>query len=399
MTEIDVRLEGVWKDYRLGRGGRAETFSALKDLNLQIPRGTSFGVIGRNGAGKSTLLKLLAGITSPSRGRITLAGRVSALIEVGSGFHPELTGRENTFLSGAILGMRRHEIADKLTRIVDFAGVHKFIDTPVKWYSSGMYVRLGFAIAAHLEPDILLVDEVLAVGDAEFQAKCLGRIQEMKRRGVTIVFISHDLTAVERLCDQAVCLEAGTIVSEGSPSEVVAHYHRRLAGASAIDPLSDGRAAENRTLTLTNISLTDPQQQQNVAFRTGGALVVRIRFTAARRATDVSFEAAIYSSDGKTLFATLQTSASGPPITVDAPGGVLEFTCAALPLQPGAYYVAAIARDATTSHVIGWFDGNTTLYVTAGFSQSPGLMSVPHTWRLLQTDADERPIISTSRHG
>jgi hypothetical protein len=179
----------------------------------------------------------------------------------------------------------------------------------------------------------------------------------------------------------------------------VADYHRQLAGASASHPLPDGPAAVNGTLMLTSISFRDPHQQETVAFRTGGPLVVGIRFTVAQRATDVSFEVAIYSSDGKTLFATLQTGGSGPPITVDAPGGVLEFTCAALPLQPGAYYVAAIARDAATSHVISWFDGNSTLYVIADSSQSPGLMYLPHTWRLLQADADERSVISTSRHG
>ena len=186
------------------------------------------GVIGRNGAGKSTLLKLLAGITAPTRGRIVIHGTVAALIEVGSGFHPELTGRENVFLSGAILGMGRREIAAKLESIVDFAGVGQFIDTPVKCYSSGYAVRLGFAVAAHLEADILLVDEVLAVGDdAEFQVKCLQRIQELRDRGVTSLFISHDLTAVERLCDSAILLEAGKIAATGAPAAVVAAYHRR----------------------------------------------------------------------------------------------------------------------------------------------------------------------------
>ncbi|MGH9373055.1 MAG: ABC transporter ATP-binding protein, partial [Vicinamibacterales bacterium] len=187
MSAVDVMLQDVWKQYRLSAGRHAKTFWALRDVNLDVPRATSVGVIGRNGAGKSTLLKLLAGVTAPTRGRIVIHGRVAALIEVGSGFHPELTGRENVFLSGAILGMRRREIAAKLDRIVEFADVRRFLDTPVKWYSSGMYVRLGFAIAAHMEPDILLVDEVLAVGDAEFQVKCLQRIQELRRQGTTTV--------------------------------------------------------------------------------------------------------------------------------------------------------------------------------------------------------------------
>ncbi len=188
------RLKEVCKEYRLGTSRNARrVLGAAQRSSFEVARGSSIGVIGRNGAGKTTLLKLLAGITAPTRGRIVIEGRVAALIEVGSGFHPELTGRENVFLSGAILGMRRREIAAKLDRIVDFAGVERFIDTPVKWYSSGMYVRLGFAVAAHLEPDVLLVDEVLAVGDAEFQVKCLERIQQLQAQGTTNLFISHDL--------------------------------------------------------------------------------------------------------------------------------------------------------------------------------------------------------------
>src|SRR3954471_4422719 len=173
-------------------------FWAARDVSFQIPRGQAVGIIGHNGAGKSTILKLLANITAPTSGQMVINGRLSALIEVGSGFHPELTGRENIFLNGAILGMRRAEIAAKLDSIVDFAGVRPFLDVPVKRFSSGMYVRLGFSIASHLDPDILLLDEVLAVGDAAFQEKCLRRIGELREAGKTIVFISHDLAAVER---------------------------------------------------------------------------------------------------------------------------------------------------------------------------------------------------------
>jgi lipopolysaccharide transport system ATP-binding protein len=194
---------------RYWRRLRAPTqdFWAVRDVSFQVARGEALGVIGHNGAGKSTMLKLLSNITAPSEGRITINGRLSALIEVGSGFHPELTGRENVFLSGSILGMRRREIAEKLESIVEFAGVRQFIDTPVKRYSSGMYVRLGFAIAAHLDPDILLLDEVLAVGDAAFQLKCIQRIQELEQAGTTIVFISHDLGAVERLCSRVILMK------------------------------------------------------------------------------------------------------------------------------------------------------------------------------------------------
>ncbi len=286
---VDLAVEHVWKQYRLNTRRRAETFWALQDVDLEVLRGASLGIIGRNGAGKSTLMKLLAGITAPSRGRIVIHGRVAALVEVGSGFHPELTGRENVFLSGSILGMRRREIAANLERIVEFAGVRPFIDTPVKWYSSGMYVRLGFAIAAHMQPDILLVDEVLAVGDAEFQVKCLQRIQDLKHQGTTSLFISHDLTAVERLCDHAILLERGSIAAAGRPTEVVASYHRRLAlwdpdsGATSIDSPRSGVA-------LTNLTLRDPLDSQAVSFRTGAPLTITVRFAVARPVPNAEVE-------------------------------------------------------------------------------------------------------------
>jgi lipopolysaccharide transport system ATP-binding protein len=204
---------------------RHEEFWAVRDVTFEVERGQALGIIGHNGAGKSTILKLIANITSPSAGEIRINGRLSALIEVGSGFHPELSGRENIYLSGTIMGMRRREIDAKLDSIVEFAGVRKFIDTPVKRYSSGMYVRLGFAIAAHLDPQVLLLDEVLAVGDAAFQAKCLQRIKELQASGTTIVFISHDLTAVERLCQRVILMRKGQIASQGSARDVIREYH------------------------------------------------------------------------------------------------------------------------------------------------------------------------------
>jgi lipopolysaccharide transport system ATP-binding protein len=211
-----------------GRELRDE-FWALRRIDLTINRGDVMGVIGANGAGKSTLLKILTGITPPTEGEITLRGRVASLLEVGTGFHPELSGRDNIFLNGAILGMERKEIIRKFDEIVEFAGVARFLDTPVKYYSSGMYVRLAFSVAAHLEPDILLVDEVLAVGDVEFQKKCLGKMEEVtKDGGRTILFVSHNMGAVQELCSRCVMLEAGKVIEQGTPAEVIGFYMSRL---------------------------------------------------------------------------------------------------------------------------------------------------------------------------
>ena len=208
---------------RTERPGKEE-FWALKDVSFEVKRGEVVGIIGRNGAGKSTLLKILSRITEPTTGRVTLHGRVASLLEVGTGFHPELTGRENIYLNGAILGMSRAEIKKKFDEIVAFAEVEKFLDTPVKRYSSGMYMRLAFAVAAHLEPEILVVDEVLAVGDAEFQKKCLGKMGEVAKGGRTVLFVSHNMGAVQALCNRALLMRLGRPVREGGVSNMITAY-------------------------------------------------------------------------------------------------------------------------------------------------------------------------------
>lgn len=231
----------------------AEDFWALRDVSFDVARGDVLGIIGRNGAGKSTLLKILSRITEPTTGRVTLDGRVASLLEVGTGFHPELSGRENVFLNGAILGMTREEIRRKFDSIVTFAEVERFLDTPVKRYSSGMYVRLAFAVAAHLEPDILVVDEVLAVGDAEFQKKCLGKMHEVSRGGRTVLFVSHNMTAVQALCGTAIWLDQGRVAAQGPTMEVVAHY---LQGAHAVDRTLAQRVGIGNHLAVTAFELT-----------------------------------------------------------------------------------------------------------------------------------------------
>ncbi|HXH06723.1 MAG TPA: ABC transporter ATP-binding protein [Vicinamibacterales bacterium] len=371
-ADLDIEATAVSKHYRLGRRRRADGFWALRDVSFEVARGETFGIVGRNGAGKSTLLKLLSGITAPTEGRIVIRGRAAALIEVGSGFHPELTGRENIFLSGAILGMTRREIAAKLPRIVDFAGVAPFIDTPVKWYSSGMYVRLGFAIAAHLEPDVLLVDEVLAVGDAEFQRRCLDRILELVRQGTTIVFVSHDLTAVERLCRRAMLIEGGRVAAIGSPAEVVAAYHRLLAG--------DVPAAPEHAGTIELAGLIWQPLRGGMSVATGEPLRLELRYLAPAPLARLVFEVTYYTADGRLPLAQARTDAAG--VSVPAGAGVVEFVCPSLALAPGLYYVGATVREAGTLRVLSWWDGGTMLDVQ-GTADSAGPLSMPHQWRLV----------------
>ena len=390
MTEHELVLHNVGKRYRLGTQRSASTFWALRQISFSVARGTSVGIIGRNGAGKSTLLKLLTGITAPTEGRITVYGRLAGLIEVGSGFHPELTGRENIFLSGAVLGMGRRELASKLTSIVEFAGVEAFIDTPVKWYSSGMYVRLGFSIAAHLEPDILLIDEVLAVGDVEFQVKCLKRIRALKMQGVTIVFISHDLTAVEQLCDSAVLLEQGRLVAMGAPDTVIADYHQRILATEKARGDYPARAREGavRIASLTFRPQDAERTSVVTASRTGAPLTVALRYDAVRRIEDLVAEITYYSSDGKTLLARTRAGDRAHALSLVPPGGVIEFTSPALPLKPGAYYVGAVFRAAGSGEVLDWWDGGTTLYVEPG-AETDGQFHMPHTWRIVHAVAED----------
>jgi lipopolysaccharide transport system ATP-binding protein len=230
---------------------------ALQGVSFTVTEGEVLGIVGRNGAGKSTLLKILTRITTPTRGRADIRGRVGSLLEVGTGFHPELTGRENIYLNGSILGMKRREIKQKLPEIVAFSGVERFIDTPVKRYSSGMYVRLAFSVAAHFEPEIMLVDEVLAVGDAEFQARCLGRMEEMGSTGRTVLFVSHNMQAVTQLCDRTLLLDGGRIVLDGPSSEVVAHYLQTTAGAGSARTWPDDKAPGDDLVRLRSVRIVD----------------------------------------------------------------------------------------------------------------------------------------------
>jgi homopolymeric O-antigen transport system ATP-binding protein len=282
---------------------------ALRDVSFDVAEGGVLGVIGRNGAGKSTLLKILTRITTPTAGRAAIRGRVGSLLEVGTGFHPELTGRENVFLNGSVLGMKRREIARKYPEIVAFAGVEKFIDTPVKRYSSGMSVRLAFAVAAHLEPEILLVDEVLAVGDAEFQRRCLGRMEDLSDSGRTVLFVSHNMQAVAQLCDRAILLDGGQIVREGRSTEVVAHYLQSGHGSSSTREWQDLETAPGHDLVRLRSArvLQDGGVADSVDVRK--PVGIEIGFTVLLRGEEAIFpKIKVYDSQGEVAFNAFDTS-------------------------------------------------------------------------------------------
>jgi ABC-type polysaccharide/polyol phosphate transport system ATPase subunit len=382
---IDLSVRGVSKRYRLRGAGlrsNSQELWALRDVSFDVQRGEALGIVGPNGAGKSTLLKLLASITAPTDGEIVIRGRLAALIEIGSGFHPELTGRENVFLSGAILGMRRREIAAMFDRIVEFAGVAPFIDVPVKWYSSGMYVRLGFSVAAHLDPDVLLIDEVLAVGDAMFQQQCMARIDELRRGGTTAVFISHDLDAVERVCDRALLFEGGRIATGGVPRDVIREYRKRLVVHDLDAPQG---APVDAGVSIAGIALLDAGGRPTDTLSTGEPLVVRIECRADVPATDVVVESFIYSADGRVLFCQFTTALEGECVDLPAGASTIEFSCAELPIQPGPYVICASIRDAERQRIQAWHSGP-QLTVRPG-RMVRGHFYVPHSWRQITTQS------------
>ncbi len=322
---------------------------ALRDVSLEIAAGEAVALIGPNGAGKSTLLKLLSRITLPTEGRILMRGRVATLLEVGTGFHPELSGRENIFVNGAILGMRRREIEAKFDDIVEFSGIERFIDTPVKRYSSGMFVRLAFAVAAHLEPEILLVDEVLAVGDAEFQRRCLGKMQEVSERGRTVVFVSHNMAAVQRLCSRAYVIDQGQIVYEGNAADAVAAYLDRTSpeqreGVSVIGDDAE-RFVGSGIARLRKIVMTDLEGRLTSSVRLGERFRVTMTYEAFEPIDEAIIELGISTTDGQ-RFATVQnTDHGGAPVRL-APG-LNEITAdIAVTLLPGEFALEAALHRA-----------------------------------------------------
>jgi lipopolysaccharide transport system ATP-binding protein len=317
-------------------GNEDRSFWALKDVNFEIQRGEIVGIIGRNGAGKSTLLKILSRITDPTEGEIDIEGRLGSLLEVGTGFHPELTGRENTFLSGAILGMSRSEIVRKFDEIVDFAEINKFIDTPVKHYSSGMYVRLAFAVAAHLEPEILLVDEVLAVGDVQFQKKCLGKMKEVRADGRTILFVSHNVNAVSSLCHSAMVLGNGRLLHFSDDVQKALHLYLSPAIAIHTVDLSHHPGRTSSGAVFEEIAINDEENGPSHCLLPGANITIQLKVRPSGRITGPKVTIGVTNPRGERVFA-IGTHIGGTEIpSIEGPS-TIHARFVVPPLVPGEY--------------------------------------------------------------
>ena len=367
--------------------GSADEYWALRDITFQVERGESLALVGQNGAGKSTALKLMTRILEPTSGNVQLLGRVAALLELGSGFHPDLSGRENVFLYGSLMGFGRREMAARLPEIADFAEIGRFIETEVKHYSSGMYTRLAFAVATAVDPDILITDEVLAVGDEAFQRKCMERIFEFRQRGKTIVFVSHALEVVRTLCDRAVWLDGGQARMVGSAGPVVDAYleavnqreQARLAAAHGGDAGEINRRG-TRELEITSVELLGADGQAHSVFRTHEPLTIRMHYTAHESIPRPVFGVALHHEGGLWL--------SGPNSRfddVDIPAvhgaGVVDYTISELPLLTGRYMLSVAAYDDAMLHPYDYHDRRYRIVVQgAGVREHYGIIAVPGRW-------------------
>jgi len=341
---------GVWQRIRHPLSPNRESIDleelwALKDINFEVQQGERVGIIGANGAGKSTLLKVLSRITEPTTGKVRIKGRVSSLLEVGTGFHPELTGRENVFLNGAILGMTRQEVKRKFDEIIAFAELEKFLDTPVKRYSSGMYVRLAFAVAAHLEPEILIVDEVLSVGDAAFQKKCLGKMQNVAGEGRTVLFVSHNMAAVQNLCDQCFLLEKGSITQSGESQKVVTHYLQKVLEPALVETNLADRKDRSGTgiIRLTGFHIEDGCGNRLAALQSGLDAVFVFSYCSNQlrstiRNVDMGFS--LHDTTNKTL-SVLYSSYLNRTFTLTSKKGEIRCWIPSFPLAAGRYRIGA----------------------------------------------------------
>jgi len=399
MTDAVIRVEGIGKRYRVGQrqsyralrdvlagafrrnGQRAPTdfIWAVRDVSFEVKQGEVVGLIGRNGAGKSTLLKLLARITRPTVGHAELHGRIGSLLEVGTGFHPELTGRENIFLSGAILGMSQAEIRRKFDEIVAFSEVERFIDTPLKHYSSGMGMRLAFAVAAHLEPEILLVDEVLSVGDAAFQKKCLGKMQDVSRGGRTIIFVSHQMNQIRRLCERVLWIDDGHICVDASSHEAVGAYETAMARGSR-DKSQASRGPASRT-RFASWRIAKPDGEDPHTLRSLDPVTIRIALEVQRPITKAWHGMALYNHEQQLMWAW-----ASQKLPLDVGEYALCHTFPMLPLRPGSYTWLVTLYDESNNQVDSWYC-EPEMIVAAESYQAPidqwtGILNLPSNFEV-----------------
>lgn len=362
MTTV-IQAEGVSKRFRVyhernqslkialmrGRRAKFDEFWALQDVSFEIPQGTTFGLVGHNGSGKSTMLKCLAKILVPDRGRISATGKVSALLELGAGFHPELSGRDNVYLNGSILGLRKSEIDARFDDIVGFAGLEKFIDTPVKNYSSGMYVRLGFSVAINVEPDILMVDEVLAVGDEEFQRKCMEKFKDFRDEGRTIVVVSHALGTMRDMCDEVAWLDHGRLQAVGKPHEVVDDYVESSHGERDTQHTADGGVRHGSgEVRVDAVEVLGAEGDH--AVRTGGPLTLRLHWSATADVQDVVMGIGLHTITGQHVTGP-NTKDTGLRLDVRAGSrGTVDLHVDRLMLLPGTYDLSTGVADASLAH-------------------------------------------------
>jgi len=395
MTQPAINVQGVWKNFRLyyernryikaamlrGRRARYEEFWALQEVSLEVPHGATVGVIGSNGSGKTTLLKCLTGIYTPERGTIAIDGNVAALLELGAGFHAELSGTENVYLNGSILGMSKKEIDAKFDSIVEFAGLEQFIDTPVKNFSSGMVVRLGFSIATHVEPEVLLIDEILAVGDQAFQRKSTEKIEQFRREGRTILVVSHSLGLVQQLCNTVVWLEKGRVKMVGDASGVIAAYTGNTYGNFAeIDAGSKTRwGTGDAQVTLVNI--VDAGEQPLTSVVSGGEVRMAVELNSHVRLESPIVHVRLETMTGELVWATSTQRGAATLRVLDGPArAVLHVPC--LPLAEGTYYVSVAITDATGATEYDHCQHWAKLHVTGGQVNDSGIVSMASTWAI-----------------
>ena len=400
MTNTVIRMDHVSKEFSLkqtksrsfqellvdtvhGRaGGKSESFLALDDVSLDIERGETVGLIGSNGAGKSTLLKLISRIIEPTTGNIEVNGRVRALLELGTGFHPDLTGRENIYLNGSILGLRRAEIQEKVNDIIAFAELDRFIDVPVRHYSSGMYMRLGFSVAVHTDPEVLLVDEVLAVGDAVFQRKCLEKIDALRERGVTILFVSHNTDVVRNLCSRAIWLDKGALIADGTAEAVIARYLDRSwakTDGTLTPDLDDERRWGTGKVRITSVHLLDGEGHEQQHFHIGETLLVEMRYRAEERVERPVFGLAIHRGDGL-LITGPNTQFAGYEIpAVEGAGGV-RYTVSELPLLEGTYYISVSSHNWEDTEMYDYHDRLYPFRVVRLTGEQYGILTLRGKW-------------------